>query len=152
MVSPIYCVFEPKPVVHNNFLIKLLKTDAFTQRFAAATNASVDRRGSLRWKEFSKIGFDLPSLEEQMAIAAVIEDAERAEKMLMNQRVALREEKGCPNAANADRQAPGQGGGKRGGVKFEVYCDEAFPDLFHVRSATWGLFDDRGAMASRRPA
>lgn len=92
LVSPIYCVFKPR-TVDSQFLIRLLKTDAFTQRFAAATNASVDRRGSLRWKEFSKICFDLPPPDEQRAIAAVINDAERKERTLTEQRDALREEK-----------------------------------------------------------
>ena len=37
-----------------------------------STNASVDRRGSLRWKEFSKIRVPLPTKEEQHAIVNVL--------------------------------------------------------------------------------
>lgn len=92
LVSPIYCVFQPRDV-DGEFLIRLLKTDTFTQRFAAATNASVNRRGSLRWKEFSKLHFDLPPPEEQRAIAAVINDTEAKGRALTAQRDALREEK-----------------------------------------------------------
>jgi len=92
LVSPIYCVFRPRDV-DGEFLIRLLKTDEFTQRFAAATNASVNRRGSLRWKEFSKLRFNLPPPDEQRAIAAVINDAEAKERALTAQRDALREEK-----------------------------------------------------------
>lgn len=92
LVSPIYCVFQPRDV-DGEFLIRLLKTDEFTQRFAAATNASVNRRGSLRWNEFAKLRFNLPPRDEQRAIAAVINDAEAKERALAAQRDALREEK-----------------------------------------------------------
>jgi type I restriction enzyme S subunit len=92
LVSPIYCVFEPR-AVDGQFLIRLLKTDNFTQRFAAATNASVDRRGSLRWREFAKLPLNLPSLDEQRAIAAVIGVAEDKEHLLAAQADAVRQEK-----------------------------------------------------------
>jgi type I restriction enzyme S subunit len=92
LVSPIYCVFQPV-AVDGPFLIRLLKTDAFTQHFAAATNASVDRRGSLRWKEFSKLCLELPPLREQRAIADMINAADGNERILANQRDALRQEK-----------------------------------------------------------
>ena len=42
----------------------------------ADTNASVDRRGSLRWKEFSKIHVPLPSMEEQQRISAAVNHAD----------------------------------------------------------------------------
>ncbi|HEY3814685.1 MAG TPA: restriction endonuclease subunit S [Caulobacteraceae bacterium] len=94
LVSPIYCVFQTT-AVDRHFLINLLKTDAFTQRFAAATNASVDRRGSLRWREFSRILLNLPSRAEQVAIASVIADAGRNAATLTAQLAALRKEKGA---------------------------------------------------------
>ncbi|SDR02419.1 restriction endonuclease subunit S [Pseudovibrio sp. Tun.PSC04-5.I4] len=72
IVSPIYTVFETGDTVSPLYLFRLLKTDRYRQIFAAATNASVDRRGSLRWSAFSSISVSLPSLEEQRAINDVL--------------------------------------------------------------------------------
>jgi type I restriction enzyme S subunit len=77
MVSPIYTVFKTNEKIDDSFLYKILKTDHYRQIFAASTNASVDRRGSLRWKEFSTIRVPVPSLEEQKEIASIIDDADR---------------------------------------------------------------------------
>lgn len=76
LVSPIYTVFEPSREIDAMFLYRVLKTDHYRQRFAAATNASVDRRGSLRWKAFSLIKVPLPSLEEQKRITAALDVAD----------------------------------------------------------------------------
>ncbi len=93
IVSPIYCVFRATDKIEDGFLYKLLKTDRYRQIFAAATNASVDRRGSLRWKEFAKIKVPLPPLDEQRAISTLIDTAELKERGLNAQRTALRQEK-----------------------------------------------------------
>ena len=73
LVSPIYVVARPNPKkVNADYLYAVLKTDHYRQIFSAATNASVDRRGSLRWKEFSQIHVPLPPLSEQNKIADVL--------------------------------------------------------------------------------
>jgi len=73
IVSPIYVVFmADKDKVNNDYLYALLKTEHYRQIFSSATNSSVDRRGSLRWKEFSSIHVPLPPLTEQNKIASVI--------------------------------------------------------------------------------
>ena len=77
LVSPIYTVFKTAPEVHDGYLYKLLKTEHYRQIFAASTNASVDRRGSLRWREFSRIRIPLPPLEEQEAISDAIDQADK---------------------------------------------------------------------------
>ncbi|MEJ3630071.1 restriction endonuclease subunit S [Vibrio vulnificus] len=78
IVSPIYVVFQSDSKrVDNEYLFSVLKTEHYRQIFCAATNASVDRRGSLRWKEFSAIHVPLPSLEEQQKIAAVLKAADK---------------------------------------------------------------------------
>ncbi|MBR9814297.1 restriction endonuclease subunit S [bacterium] len=80
LVSPIYTVFETDPDrVDAGYLFKLLKTEHYRQRFAASTNASVDRRGSLRWAGFRSIKIPLPSLDEQKAIAKVLDLAAELE-------------------------------------------------------------------------
>lgn len=93
IVSPIYCVFRSNGSIDDGFFYKLLKTDRYRQIFAAATNASVDRRGSLRWKEFSKIEIPLPSSDEQKAISRAIDAADEAERAYARQLTALKQEK-----------------------------------------------------------
>lgn len=94
IVSPIYVVFRAKhKMVDNDYLYAVLKTDHYRQIFGAATNASVDRRGSLRWKEFSLINVPLPPLEEQQKIAAVLSTADQETSALQQKLDALKQEK-----------------------------------------------------------
>ncbi len=76
LVSPIYIVFKLNKQVDANFVYSILKTDSYRQKFSTATSASVDRRGSLRWSEFSKIKIFLPPLDEQKAIAKILNAAD----------------------------------------------------------------------------
>ena len=76
IVSPIYVVFEAtKEKVHSPYLFKLLKTDVYRHIFQVSTSSSVNRRGSLRWSDFSKIKVLLPPLEEQKQIAEILSPA-----------------------------------------------------------------------------
>jgi type I restriction enzyme S subunit len=93
LVSPMYTVFQTTHLVHDPYLYRLLKTEHFRQIFAAATNSSVDRRGSLRWNDFKKLHVPLPPMEEQRAIAAVLEDADEEISLLQRQLQCLRNEK-----------------------------------------------------------
>ncbi|MGB6188772.1 MAG: restriction endonuclease subunit S [Aeromonas molluscorum] len=94
IVSPIYVVFRAKTKkVDNDYLYAVLKTDHYRQIFGAATNASVDRRGSLRWKEFSLIHVPLPPLDEQQKIAAVLSTADKEITALQQKLDALKQEK-----------------------------------------------------------
>jgi type I restriction enzyme S subunit len=83
IVSPIYIVFRTDPQkVFAPYLYALFKTETYRHIFAMTTNASVDRRGSLRWKEFSSIHVPLPSLDEQRRIVAVLDAADGEIKIL----------------------------------------------------------------------
>lgn len=94
IVSPIYVVFRASPtLVDNSYLYAVLKTDHYRQIFGAATNASVDRRGSLRWKEFSQIHVPLPPLKEQQKIAAVLSAADAEIFTLEKKLTCLKDEK-----------------------------------------------------------
>ena len=76
LVSPIYVVCSPKKDINSFFLHRLLKLESYHQEFANATTSSINRRGSLRWPTFSKIHVTLPPIDEQVAIAAVLNDVE----------------------------------------------------------------------------
>lgn len=72
LVSPMYTVFRPNKGVNSAFLYSLLKMESYRRVFEARMSASVDRRGSLRWKEFSKIKVGLPTKPEQDRIARTL--------------------------------------------------------------------------------
>ena len=76
LVSPIYVVFSPKEDIDSFFLHRLLKLESYRQQFANATTSSINRRGSLRWPAFSKLHVTLPPFDEQVAVAAVLNDVE----------------------------------------------------------------------------
>lgn len=86
LVSPIYIVFSTRDNVNSYFLHRLLKLEEYRQKFETATGASVDRRGSLRWPEFSEISVLLPSSKEQMAISEMLRDIEKEIYNLEQQR------------------------------------------------------------------
>lgn len=73
VVSPIYTVFRFTPdKMDVEYAFAVLKTGVYRHIFEVSTSASVDRRGSLRWSEFSKLPFPVPSLAEQKAIAEML--------------------------------------------------------------------------------
>jgi len=73
VVSPIYTVFRFNPaLVLGEYAFSVLKTEVYRHIFAVSTSASVDRRGSLRWKDFARLPFPLPPLAEQESIAEVL--------------------------------------------------------------------------------
>jgi type I restriction enzyme S subunit len=75
IVSPIYVIFKVNnEKVFAPFLYTLFKTSVFKHMFRVSTSSSVDRRGNLRWDEFSKIRVPLPSLEEQRLIFKTLLD------------------------------------------------------------------------------
>lgn len=73
LVSPIYTVFRfDQDRVDNDYAHFVLKTELYRHIFQVSTSASVDRRGSLRWSDFSTLPFPLPPIDEQRAICAVL--------------------------------------------------------------------------------
>lgn len=74
VVSPIYVIFEfDGESVNSEFMRYLFKTERYRHIFSTSTNASVDRRGSLRWKDFQTIAVPLPHKQEQDRIANVFQ-------------------------------------------------------------------------------
>ncbi len=77
IVSPIYTVFRfASDKVDPDYAFAVLKTELYRHIFEVSTSASVDRRGSLRWSEFSKLPFPVPTFAEQRAIAEVLRTME----------------------------------------------------------------------------
>ena len=93
LISPMYTAFKTNEKVNDFFLFKLLKTPLYIHIYQANTSASVDRRGSLRWKAFSHIHIPLPPLEEQNRIADVIQEFEKEIAILESKLEALRQQK-----------------------------------------------------------
>jgi type I restriction enzyme S subunit len=93
LVSPMYTVFKTNDHVHPPFLYALFKTDLYRQIFQANTNASVDRRGGLRWQEFALLHVALPGKGEQRKIAAFLTDFQREIQLLNRERDLLEKEK-----------------------------------------------------------
>jgi len=95
LVSPMYTVFETCDRICDGFLYLILKTEHYRRIFAINTNASVDRRGGLRWRAFAKIRIPLPSRAEQEGITRVFTIADREIDLLRQQLTALwRQKKG----------------------------------------------------------
>jgi type I restriction enzyme, S subunit len=93
LVSPMYTVFSIKSGVEAEYLFAVLKTEMYRQEFARRTSGSVNRRGGLRWDNFSQIKLSLPSAPEQQKITAVLATADREINLLEQQLAALREQK-----------------------------------------------------------
>jgi len=73
VISPMYTVFESnKNYINDNFLFRVLKTEKYRLVYESKTEASVNRRGGLRWKYFSEIKIPVPSLPEQHRIASIL--------------------------------------------------------------------------------
>jgi len=89
IVSPIYTVFEVNEDVVPRFLYLVFKSDLYRQLFAANTNSSVNRRGSLRWRQFATLRVTLPSVTEQRAIADLGDALDHEIELLESLRAAL---------------------------------------------------------------
>ena len=93
LVSPIYTVFKTTEAVDDRYLFRVLKSPLLIHFYQINTSASVDRRGSLRYDEFSRIHIWLPGKEEQTAISQVFDTADQQLTLLRTQRTALDQQK-----------------------------------------------------------
>ena len=93
LVSPMYTVFQVNERILSTYLYALLKTELFRCIFEASTSASVDRRGSLRWKVFKKIEIPLSPIEEQKLIAQILTKADNEISALIKKLLKLKEQR-----------------------------------------------------------
>lgn len=89
VVSPIYTVFQLCDDVLPDYLYLIFKTDRARHLFASNTNGSIDRRGSLRWKQFKSLHVPLPPRPEQEDIVSLFHVLDRELKTLERLRDAL---------------------------------------------------------------
>lgn len=93
LISPMYTVFETTGKIDNRYLYLVLKTETYRQIFEQNTSASVNRRGSLRWKEFSRIEIPLPKIEEQRRIADLADSCDHELALQRRKLEALKQQK-----------------------------------------------------------
>ncbi len=94
LLSPIYTVFKvDKLKVNASYLYKLFKTEIYRHIFSVSTNSSVNRRGSLRWKQFSKIHIPMPPIEEQRYINSTLDFCDKEIQALEVKASALQKQK-----------------------------------------------------------
>lgn len=75
LISPMYTVFQTNENINDNFLFRVLKSNNYIHEYKKRMEGTIDRRGGLRWDEFSKIKVSIPDLKEQLEIVAVLDKA-----------------------------------------------------------------------------
>lgn len=75
LISPMYTIFEFTENVNLDYIFKMLKSDFYINEYKRRMEGSIDRRGGLRWSAFAQIKINLPTLEEQNAIAEILNTA-----------------------------------------------------------------------------
>ncbi|WP_405442374.1 restriction endonuclease subunit S [Streptomyces niveus] len=75
-VSPIYTVFSCSPEIDVSFMYRILKSDAMLAEYGVHDQASVDRRGAVRYRDFKEIEINLPPLGEQKQIAEILDEVQ----------------------------------------------------------------------------
>ena len=93
LISPMYTVFKTDKSINDVFFFKLLKSHYLIHEYNARMEGSIDRRGGLRWDAFSIIKVTIPPLEEQIAIASVLQAADNEIQLLEDKRDKLKEQK-----------------------------------------------------------
>ena len=76
LVSPMYTVFKTNSKVDDSYLFRLLKTDRMIYHYQSNMSGSVARRGGLRWNTFKELIVKLPGIDEQKAIASLLDEAD----------------------------------------------------------------------------
>ena len=93
LISPMYTVFKTDKSIDDSFFFKLLKSHPLVYQYQNRMEGSIDRRGGLRWDAFSIIKIKIPPLQEQTAIAQVLQTADKEITLLKAKAEKLREQK-----------------------------------------------------------
>ncbi|MFI1735182.1 restriction endonuclease subunit S [Streptomyces acidicola] len=76
-VSPIYTVFSCSEDVDEEYLHLFVKSAEAMKAYAIHDQASVDRRGAVRYRDFAKVQLVLPPLKEQRRISEILATIDR---------------------------------------------------------------------------
>lgn len=93
LISPMYTVFEFNDNVNLDYIFKMLKSDFYINEYKRRMEGSINRRGGLRWNSFCRIKINLPSFEEQNAIAEILNKANQEVKQYQQKLEALKLQK-----------------------------------------------------------
>jgi type I restriction enzyme S subunit len=88
-----YTVFKTNSSINDTFFYKLLKSYKLIYQYQNRMEGSIDRRGGLRWDAFSVIKVHIPPIEEQTAIAQVLQTADKEIQLLKTKVEKLKEQK-----------------------------------------------------------
>ncbi len=93
LISPMYTVFETNNEIDNDFLFAVLKTEEYRKVFESNTSGSINRRGGLRWNDFSNIQIPKPSVEEQSRISGFLSIINQEISLLTARLASLQQQK-----------------------------------------------------------
>ena len=93
LISPMYTIFEFNENVNLDYIFKMLKSDFYINEYKRRMEGSIDRRGGLRWSAFAQIKINLLTLEEQNAIAEILNTANQEVKYYQQKLEALKLQK-----------------------------------------------------------
>jgi type I restriction enzyme, S subunit len=72
-VSPIYTVFSCAKGVYPPYIFRVLKSPELVAAYGVHEQASVDRRGAVRYRDFGRIEINLPPEHEQRQIVEILD-------------------------------------------------------------------------------
>lgn len=93
LISPMYTVFKTSKSINDDFLYLVLKSLVYIHEYKKRMEGSIDRRGGLRWEEFSKIKIPVLPMEEQLAIAEFFNVCNLESELLTHKADQLKEQK-----------------------------------------------------------
>jgi type I restriction enzyme S subunit len=93
LISPMYTVFKTDSSINDKFFFSLLKSHKLIHYYNSRMEGSIDRRGGLRWESFSGIKINIPSNEEQTAIANILSTSDKEIEIANTKLDKLREQK-----------------------------------------------------------
>jgi type I restriction enzyme S subunit len=93
IVSPAYTVCTPKPTTDVHFMGHLFQLPSIIYLFYRYSQGLVSDTWNLKFDQFAKIRFKLPSLAEQKKIASVLDACDREIDLLRRKRDALQQQK-----------------------------------------------------------
>lgn len=93
IVSPAYTILVPKNNVNPYYFSILFKTSKLTNLFWRNSQGLVEDTLNCKYKDFSKIKYQVPSFEEQNAIAEILKTAEKEIQLEKQKLEELKEQK-----------------------------------------------------------